>query len=174
MSQYVHHTLMAGEKVLIDTNPHKIMFVWPLIIVIFAMLAPLVTPFLETFRFVLFRNLNLGDILGIILGIFGLWNLIKTVIQFNTYEYVITNKRVVMKTGLLSVHALEILLSRIEAIHVNQSLSGRIYGYGSLVLVGVGGSRDYFMYVPNPFDFRQCIQDMRLEPNDTYPENMAK
>lgn len=163
MANYIEQTLMPGEKVCIDTRPHKILFAWPLAIVVLGCLIALFGRFIPGLSMLIIHSFNTADLLAIIIVFFGLSQVVKAMIQYRTSEYIVTNKRVVMKTGLMSVHVMEILLTRMEAIHVNQSFWARFYNYGSLIIVGVGGTRDYFTYVPNPFTFRQYIQESHAE-----------
>ena len=83
---------------------------------------------------------------------------IKTYIFYRCSEYGITNKRVLMKTGWIQRNSLEMFLDKIEAIHVDQTVLGRLLGYGTLMIVGTGGSRDPFVNVPRPLHFRKMVQ----------------
>lgn len=74
-------------------------------------------------------------------------------------EFVITNKRVVIKTGLISRKTLELNLSKIESVGVDQSMMGRLLGYGSINLVGTGGTNESFHIIGNPMEFRKKFQE---------------
>lgn len=52
-------------------------------------------------------------------------------IEWKTTEVVVTNTRVVVKTGLISRRTKEINVSRIESVNVDQSVLGRTFGYGT-------------------------------------------
>jgi uncharacterized membrane protein YdbT with pleckstrin-like domain len=70
-------------------------------------------------------------------------------------EFVITDKRVVVKTGLISRKTLEMNLNKIETVNVDQSIFGRIFGYGTISIVGTGGTRETFPYIAKPIEFRK-------------------
>ena len=53
-------------------------------------------------------------------------------------EIVVTDRRVIFKRGLLSRHTVEMNVSKIETVDVEQGLSGRIWGYGTLLIRGTG------------------------------------
>ena len=55
-----------------------------------------------------------------------------------------TNKRAMMKVGVFSSRSVELLLNKIEAIAVNQSFVGRIFGYGDIEVTGSGGTKEEF------------------------------
>ena len=75
-------------------------------------------------------------------------------------EFVITNKRVVIKTGLFSRKTFEMNLSKIESVNVDQSVWGRLLGYGSITIIGTGGTRESFDTIQKPLEFRKRFQEM--------------
>jgi uncharacterized membrane protein YdbT with pleckstrin-like domain len=95
-------------------------------------------------------------------------HLISSVITLGIYPYLvskfsefgITNKRLIIKTGILSRRTLELNLSKIESVNVNQSILGRILGYGSIGVIGTGGTKEYFVSIKNPLEFRRKFQEL--------------
>ena len=81
-----------------------------------------------------------------------------SLLSIRAREMVITNKRVVMKWGLLSRKVHELVLNKIETVNVDQSILGRVFGYGTLVIVGSGGTKTPFQYVSDPFEFRKGLK----------------
>ena len=75
-----------------------------------------------------------------------------------------TNKRVMMKTGVFSTRSIELLLSKIEAIAVEQSLMGRMLGYGDIVVTGSGGTKETFPRIQSPLEFRRAVQSVTDTP----------
>ena len=73
-------------------------------------------------------------------------------------EFAVTNKRVIFKTGVGSTHSIELLLSKVEAIAVNQTVMGRMLGYGEIDVTGSGGTRETFASIQSPYDFRSAVQ----------------
>ena len=74
-------------------------------------------------------------------------------------EFVITNKRIVIKTGLLSRRTLEMNLNKVETVNVDQSIFGRLLGYGNVTVIGTGGTRETFSNLSNPIAFRRNFQE---------------
>ena len=72
-----------------------------------------------------------------------------------TSEFAITNKRVIIKLGLISIHTLEMNLSKVESITVDQNPLARILGYGSITVIGTGGTRELFRNIVDPMEFRR-------------------
>jgi uncharacterized membrane protein YdbT with pleckstrin-like domain len=75
-------------------------------------------------------------------------------------EFGITNKRVVIKTGLISRETVEMNLSKIESVNVDQSIMGRILGYGTITIIGTGGTKEVFTQIANPIQFRKSFQEL--------------
>lgn len=79
-----------------------------------------------------------------------------------TSEFAITNKRLIIKTGLIARRTLEMNLSKIESVNVDQSIMGRILGYGTLRIIGTGGTKEVFRNIKNPLVFRKRFQELNL------------
>ena len=80
-----------------------------------------------------------------------------------TSEYAITNKRVIIKVGLIRRRTVEMNISKIESINVNQSVLGRILGYGDISIAGTGGTKEYFDTLSSPIQFRKKFQELQNE-----------
>ena len=77
-----------------------------------------------------------------------------------TSEFGVTSKRVIIKVGLVQRRTLELLIRQVEAISVDQSLTGRIFNFGTITLTGTGGVRETFHNIANPLEFRRSIQSL--------------
>jgi uncharacterized membrane protein YdbT with pleckstrin-like domain len=64
-----------------------------------------------------------------------------------------------VKIGLFRRTSLEVLLNKIEGIQVNQSILGRLVGFGSITVTGTGGTKDPFHNIAGPFEFRKQAQE---------------
>lgn len=80
-----------------------------------------------------------------------------------TTELAVTDRRVVAKVGLISRTAVEIPLAKVESVSINQTVVGRLLGYGSVVLHGTGGNITPFKNIADPMALRkaatQAIED---------------
>jgi uncharacterized membrane protein YdbT with pleckstrin-like domain len=75
-------------------------------------------------------------------------------------EFVITNRRIIIKTGFIARSTFEMNLSKIESVNVDQSVGGRIFNYGSLTIIGTGGTRETFHNISKPLNFRKAFQEL--------------
>jgi len=81
-------------------------------------------------------------------------------LQRRLSEFVVTNRRIIIKTGFIARSTLEMNLSKIESVNVEQSVAGRIFNYGSITIIGTGGTRETFHNISRPLDFRKAFQEM--------------
>jgi len=73
-------------------------------------------------------------------------------------EVAVSNRRVLIKTGLLSRRSVEVLLPKVESIGVDESFLGRILGYGSVIVRGTGGTFEAFDQIAHPNELRRQVQ----------------
>jgi uncharacterized membrane protein YdbT with pleckstrin-like domain len=79
-------------------------------------------------------------------------------------QFTLTTRRLTMTTGTLRKRSLELLLNKIESISVNEPLFGRMFGYGTVIVGGTGGTKESFPLVPNPQELRNKVQVQLATP----------
>lgn len=146
---YVEENLMKGEQVVYQTSLHWLIYSWPIALAIVGL-------------FMLLGDAAVGLTILVLAGLFGA----AVYITAHNAEFAVTNKRVIMKTGWLNRRSLELLLSKIESIAVEQGLSGKLWGYGTIVLSGTGGSHEPFRSIAGPFEFRKRVQEQIARVQD--------
>src|SRR6478736_2057114 len=87
---------------------------------------------------------------------------VKPYILLRFSEFGVTDRRVLAKLGLVSRETLDQLLDKVEAVQVEQGLFGRILGYGTVTVIGTGGTQETFPRIADPFAFRRAIQEQIL------------
>ncbi|MGA9793958.1 MAG: PH domain-containing protein [Rhizomicrobium sp.] len=90
--------------------------------------------------------------------IIGLIVAIPMLIRKWSTEIGVTTHRFVEKTGIVSLHTYEIALPNIEGLKVEQSLWGRILGYGHIRIEGTGVDAVEIPDIANPIAFRAAIE----------------
>jgi uncharacterized membrane protein YdbT with pleckstrin-like domain len=75
-------------------------------------------------------------------------------------EFVITNRRIVIKEGFIARRTFEMNLSKIETVNVDQTVMGRILNFGSITIIGTGGTRETFHNIARPMAFRKAFQEL--------------
>jgi uncharacterized membrane protein YdbT with pleckstrin-like domain len=96
----------------------------------------------------------------IVLGIVGIGIIIfiSMMVRKWTTEIGVTSHRFVEKKGLFSLRSNEIALPNIEGVKVNQSLLGRIFGYGTVRIEGTGVDAVTTPNIADPVGFVRAIQ----------------
>ena len=46
-------------------------------------------------------------------------------------------------------------LTKIESVNIDQNILGRILGYGSIQIIGTGGTKETFINIKKPLEFRK-------------------
>ena len=102
-----------------------------------------------------------------VIALVGLWLLVgliaflRMMIRKWTTEIGVTSHRFVEKYGALSMRTNEIALPNIEGVKVNQSLLGRIFGYGVIRIEGTGVDAVTTPDIADPVGFVRAIQTAR-------------
>jgi uncharacterized membrane protein YdbT with pleckstrin-like domain len=82
---------------------------------------------------------------------------ILPLLESKSDEYAVTNKRVIIKVGIFSRKTLEMNLSKIESIGVDQGILGKILGYGSIRITGTGATKETFYKVGSPMELKRAV-----------------
>ena len=96
--------------------------------------------------------------LGLILSVLGVIPIVVSLIRRNATELAVTSRRVIAKFGLIRRSTVELNLSKVESIRVEQSVPGRLFDYGSIIVTGTGSTMEPIRYISNPIGFRQAVQ----------------
>jgi len=146
---YVDKNLVPGEQILYRAHLHLIIFLTAMLFTLLGV-ALIVTG--------LILQLIVVWIPGALVLVYGLVKLVGRYARYVTSEFAVTNKRVLVKIGLFQRHTLELLLSRLETIGVEQGLLARLLGYGTIVVTGTGGTSEPFTNISRPLEFRRQVQ----------------
>ena len=93
--------------------------------------------------------------LGITL-LFALWEWLK----LRSIEQGVTNKRVILKRGIISRKTEEMKITSIETVEIIQGVMGRIFGYGDVKVTGRGLSDLLFKKINDPMDVKRKIESV--------------
>lgn len=140
---YVDSNLMNDEKVVYKANIHWFIFVPGVVFFVVGI--------------VLFGSgeESGGPVFGLLAILLALFLLIKAFITKVTTELAITSKRVIAKVGLIRRNTVELNHSKVESFNIDQSIFGRIFGFGTLIVNGTGGGKTPIPSIDNPLEFRR-------------------
>jgi len=169
MLRYIENNLLQHEQLIYGVKPHWIVFsstVWMFFAAFFVyFIAPseLAVPLF---------GYSLTGVVSLALTVVGVVWGVRAYIYFETSEYGVTNRRVLIKIGWIKRVSLEIMLEQVEGVYVDQTMMGRAFNYGAITIIGTGGTKDRFPYIPDPLTFRRITQqqiDFVAHPQDAKP-----
>jgi uncharacterized membrane protein YdbT with pleckstrin-like domain len=75
-------------------------------------------------------------------------------------EQGVTNKRVILKKGIIGRKTEEMKLTSIETVEINQGVLGRIFGFGTVRITGRGISDFIFKGIDDPLAVKRQIESI--------------
>jgi uncharacterized membrane protein YdbT with pleckstrin-like domain len=149
---YVKHILQQGERVLAIGRIHRIIYAPAMFYLACAAAAFGASVHFKytdvqwlawtaTFIFLLF---------GIVAGFRAWWR------RFTT-EIAVTTTRVIYKTGFIDRYTNEMNIDKVESVVVDQSIPGRIFGYGTIFVRGTGANIERLKLISHVIELRNAI-----------------
>jgi membrane protein YdbS with pleckstrin-like domain len=153
---YVHHILQSGEEVRHEAKPHWIIFAPGLTILLVAVVLAAVA-----------AAVDIGsvpkvilDVAAALLALVAVVHLLQSWIVRWTTEIAVTNRRVILKTGLIRRDTNEMQMDKVESVKVDQSILGRILDYGDVTILGTGAGLEPLYRIAAPIALRNYITGM--------------
>lgn len=176
MSSYVKRAMHEDEKIVYAAQLHWIIYQSGFLYV-------LLGGAVGHFGVMLLRSLNIPKIATYIepivsyisVGIVAVGGMLlfgAFVRQMST-ELVITNQRIIAKHGLVATTSYELMMTKVEGATIDQSIWGRMWDYGTLMVKGTGGGISPIDHVAKPFKFHNNLMSaiQETEQNDDAPSH---
>ena len=93
--------------------------------------------------------------------IVGIFIFISMYIEKWTTERALTNKRLVIKRGLISRQTEEMSFNRIEEVNLNQSILQRLLGSGNIRVTGTGSGEVVMKNIDDPLAVQKKLNEVR-------------
>jgi len=148
---YVEKVLQPEETVIYKTTVHWFVYLQATLWAILALIA-----FIVSFRFDVTGALVMSWIAVACLACAILLAVLAWVRRITT-ELAITSRRIIFKAGLLKRTTFEMNRSSVESVGVEQTVMGRLLGYGRVDLKGTGASAQQLPLIHDPLRFRSHI-----------------
>ena len=129
---YIQDSLSDGEEVRALFKLHWVAKIWLIIWIVLAIPTLGITLLLALWEWLKLRNIEQG----------------------------VTNKRVILKRGIISRKTEEMKVSSIETVEIIQGVMGRIFGYGNIKVTGRGLSDVIFIKINDPMDVKRKIESI--------------
>lgn len=143
----------AREVVIIEERMSGVLFLLPVII---ALIGVSVGLFIGSMPGLGMNWVGLIAAAGFVLA--AVLEDLKLIGAYLSHRLILTNKRILIKRGLLSRSTFEVLLTKVEGIGIRQPLLGRMLNFGTIVVTGTGGAHQVFRGIREPQAIRQRLQ----------------
>ncbi len=160
---YVLGTMTKDEEIKVEAQYHWIRWLW-----FYFMFATLGVVALVSFSLAFTAWLDKQPdmtvallLVGVVAGVYPF----LLYLSLHLTEMICTNRRVVYKTGIISIKTEEIKVERIESIQVKQTFWGRVFGYGNILFSGTGSAKAEFVDVKDPLQVKARIEEAVDESN---------
>lgn len=81
-----------------------------------------------------------------------------------SHEYAVTSRRIIMKRGVIRRSSLELMLKELESVGIDQTIMGRLFGYGTIHIRGTGGHGSAYRYLSQPMKFKKAAETAKFAP----------
>jgi uncharacterized membrane protein YdbT with pleckstrin-like domain len=152
--KYVTRVLQPGEVVVHQSHLHPLIFLPAVLFLAIAVGFLVAALTFSSDNSLFFPGFLIG---AAVFALFALVSGFRAWIRRITTELAVTDRRVIYKSGLLSRHTLEMNRSKVESVDVDQSILGRMFGFGTIILRGTGGSLEPMRMISDPLVFRSHI-----------------
>ena len=147
---YLREVLQPGETVRFHTNVHWFVYLKAIAAFLIAL--------------VLLMWFALSDpsspvllVVALVFALIGAVLFVPAWLRRLGTEVAVTDRRVIYKTGLIRRRSIEINMDKVESVDVDQSILGRLFGYGSITIHGTGESIEPLWGIAHPIEFRNHV-----------------
>src|SRR5271166_1262778 len=147
--RYVRRVLQPGETIVYATKLHWLIYIWAIVLLIICII-------LLGAAITVADNQNISLALEIATAISALLALasgLRAFIRRWTTELAVTDRRVIYKEGLIARHTVETNRDKVESVDVDQTILGRVLGYGTITVRGTGGNLEPIDFISDPLTF---------------------
>ncbi|TMH45897.1 MAG: PH domain-containing protein [Betaproteobacteria bacterium] len=151
MSSYVESVLAPGERIVHRAAVSHWNFALSYLLAALFFAAAVGALFLQSER---------RTAIAIVTALIGLLTTVVALVRRATTELVLTDRRVIAKRGFIRRDTVEMNLGKVESLHVNQGLLGRMLNYGDVTVVGTGSSLEPLRGISGPLELRRKLGEI--------------
>ena len=142
---YIEKNLMDGEQIVYEARQHWMIYWKPFLLLLIG-IGLFAIP---TSDMALIMQICMSLVLLVVAGIWA-------VNIYGGRKYILTNRRLILKRGLVRRESTDLVLRRCEGVSIAQSIMGRLLGYGT-VSVSTGEVANEFRLIEHPVEFATNI-----------------
>lgn len=137
--RYVQSVVVPGESIVATATTHWFIYAMPGFWLVLSIVLMILVP-----------------IAGLIVLLIAAVLLFRAWLYVYSTELAITSRRIIAKFGFIRRNTVELRHDKVESVHVEQGIVGRLLNFGSIVVTGSGGTRAPIPYIANPLRFRSA------------------
>ncbi|HEX4296063.1 MAG TPA: PH domain-containing protein [Rhizomicrobium sp.] len=149
---YVEQNVSPGENIRFTGQVHWWIYVGPLVLVFLGLAVLALEASIPSTE-----ASPLPVLLGTVLFVIGAVKLISGLVYAGTTELTVTDRKVIGKWGFIRRDTIEQRLETVDATLVHQSLFGRLFNFGNIVVRGSGTTNTPIRMIAKPLDFRKAV-----------------
>jgi uncharacterized membrane protein YdbT with pleckstrin-like domain len=147
MSRYINDILQPNEKLVFSTTIHWMIYLpgiilWLFAIAIYAYGAQYSPAF---------------QLLALAVALIAAISSLRAWFRRWTTEIDVTDMRIVFKRGFIRRHTVEMNMDKVESVDVDQSILGRMFDFGNIVVRGTGHGIEPLYNIQAPLQFRNYV-----------------
>lgn len=151
---YPEKLLSTGEVIRFQMRPHWRALLWPIVILVG-------TAFIGTFLFMSTDLVWLRWAIGLGMAVLVFGPALAGFLRWVTTDYVFTNRRVIVRSGVLVKKGRDVPLAKINNVSFEVSLLGRILNYGALDIQSAGENEGLrIVDVPNVETIQRDVYEL--------------
>ncbi|HEY3918216.1 MAG TPA: PH domain-containing protein [Stellaceae bacterium] len=149
---YILKVLQPGETLLYRTRLHWFVYGRAVILLLIAIACAVAGQAAGREDFA-----DAGLAVGGVFLLFAVISALHAAIRRASTELAVTDHRVIFKRGIVSRYTIEMARAKVESVDVVQSVGGRLFNYGTILVRGTGGTLEPFRMIADPLPFRSAI-----------------
>jgi uncharacterized membrane protein YdbT with pleckstrin-like domain len=149
---YAQRILQPGEVIAYRARLHWILMARGAAVLMLAAVFSLGAWFADT-RYVRVAWLGLAGILALV----GVYDILRGWVRRISTEIIVTNRRIILKTGLIGRQTIEMNLDKVESVLVRQGVLGRLLDFGAITIRGVGAGLEPIANLAAPLEFHRYV-----------------
>jgi len=150
---YAEKVLQPGETIAYRARLHWIVYLGGIVLVVAAVILALLAVALPGGDAV-----RLGLMLAALIALFlGLFQMLRAWFVVANTEIIVTNRRLIYKTGFIARDTVEMNLDKVESVLVEQTLLGRMLNFGRVIVRGVGSGLEPIDRIAAPLELHRNI-----------------
>lgn len=158
---YIEKNLMDGEQIVYEARQHWMIYWKPFLLLLIG-IGLFAIP---TSDMALVMQICMSLVLLVVAGIWA-------VNIYGGRKYILTNRRLILKRGLVRRESTDLVLRRCEGVSIAQSIMGRLLGYGT-VSVSTGEVANEFRLIEHPVEFATHINQQIADAVGKAPVDMV-